>query len=206
MFRIASALILMLLAASTAEARPQRLTYAHPDCNVLWPCEGVVNHPRGERIAKAVGFGAARKIYPQRQAARKPPRERFQSIREAKIAPAAYTRPSVSLEGVVPVLADKVREIVQTCGSQIWSTVRHTFVAGTRTISQHANGTAVDVHGNPSCIYAMLKGWPGGYSTDYGRVNHVHISYGGREHGARFAHGGSQRHARHRNTRYAAVR
>ena len=203
MFRIASALILTLLAVTTADAGPrQRLTYAHPDCNVLWPCEGVVNHPRGERIAKAVGFGAARKIYVAKATPRRAP-ERMQGIREARLAPAAYTRPSVSLEGVVPVLADKVREIVRTCGSQIWSTVRHTFVAGTRTLSQHASGTAVDVHGNPTCIYAMLRGWPGGYSTDYGRVNHVHISYGGREHGLRFAHGG-RHYARHRHARYAS--
>lgn len=111
-------------------------------------------------------------------------------------------RASITLECVAPVLADKVREIISTCGSTIWSTVRHTFIAGTRTISQHANGTAVDVHGNPSCIYAMLKGWPGGYTTDYARMNHVHISYGGREHGLRFAHGGGHRHARRYARRY----
>lgn len=34
---------------------------------MLWPCAGVAPSPRGERIAKQVGFGAAQKIYrPQR--------------------------------------------------------------------------------------------------------------------------------------------
>ena len=41
-----------------------RYSAAHPDCNVLWPCEGVVSHPRGERVVKAMGgFGTAKKVY-----------------------------------------------------------------------------------------------------------------------------------------------
>lgn len=106
-------------------------------------------------------------------------------------------RAGVSLAGVVAPLAEKVTSIVASCGSTVISAVRHTFVAGTRRISQHANGTAIDITGNPSCIYAMLRGWPGGYSTDYSAVRHVHISYGGREAGIRFVHGGHHRH-RHR--------
>ena len=96
--------------------------------------------------------------------------------------------PAGILRGVAPELAAKAREIVSACGSRVISGVRHTRVAGTRRMSLHASGRAVDMAGNPSCIYARLRGWPGGVSTDYGRVRHVHFSLGGREDGMRFAH------------------
>lgn len=114
---------------------------------------------------------------------------------------AVSDRHKVGLAGVNPVLAAKVASIVGTCGSRVISTVRHTYVAGTRRISQHANGTAVDITGNPACIYGQLHGWEGGYSVDYGAVRHVHISIGGREAGARFVHGGGHRrhYAHHRH-------
>jgi len=106
-----------------------------------------------------------------------------------------YRKPVVSdyaavrgLQGVYGPLAAKAREIASACGSRVISGVRHTRVAGTRRMSLHASGRAVDMAGNPSCIYAHLHGWSGGYSTDYGRVRHVHISLGGREDGVRFAH------------------
>lgn len=208
-----AAVAFLALALSPADAR-QRGLAAHPDCNVLWPCEGVRSNPRGEAVVRQLGgFGTATKRYypASRQAARPNSRSTssaaLRSPSRVKVAVAApvslpRTPPSKSLDGVVPILAEKVREIVATCGSQIWSTVRHTFIRGTRTISQHASGTAVDLHGNPGCIYAMLRGWPGGYSTDYARVRHVHVSYGGREHGARFAHGGGTRYARRHAHRY----
>lgn len=104
------------------------------------------------------------------------------------------------LAGVTPALAAKAREIVASCGSTVISGRRHTRVAGSRHWSLHASGRAVDLRGNPGCIYARLRGWPGGYSTDYARVRHVHVSLGGREDGVRFAHGGR----RHRHHRYAA--
>src|SRR5207253_1691857 len=66
--------------------------------------------------------------------------------------------------------------------------------------SNHPIGRAVDMRGNPGCIYAHLKGWPGGYSTDYAAVAHVHISYnpGGQEWGLHFAHnGGGHSYARY---------
>jgi hypothetical protein len=106
------------------------------------------------------------------------------------------TERSLSLVGVTPVLAAKARQIVSACGSTIISTVS---ARGNR--SNHPIGRAVDMRGNPSCIYAHLKGWPGGYSTDYAAVQHVHISYnpGGQEWGLHFAHGGGHHHM----TRYA---
>ena len=107
----------------------------------------------------------------------------------APLGDQAEARPrkqSVSLEGVTPVLAAKAREIEATCGSVIISAVSKRGIR-----SNHPIGRAVDVEGNPSCVYALLKDWPGGYSTDYSAVRHVHISYnpGGQEWGFRFAHG-----------------
>lgn len=51
-----------------AEAR-HKSYLADPGCNVLWPCENVAPSVRGERIAKAVGFGSAQKVYTPRQSA-----------------------------------------------------------------------------------------------------------------------------------------
>lgn len=108
------------------------------------------------------------------------------------------------LGGLVAPLAEKVAAISAACGARVISAVRHTRVAGTGRLSLHASGRAVDMRGNPGCIYGMLQGWSGGYTTDYGRVHHVHISWGGSEHGLRFAHGGGRRHhAHHRQGRRA---
>lgn len=108
-----------------------------------------------------------------------------------------FARGVVSLQGVYAPLADKARQIAAACGSVVISGVRHTRVAGTRHWSLHASGHAVDMRGNPACIYSHLHGWPGGYSIDYGRVLHVHISLGGREDGLRFAHHHVRRHTRY---------
>jgi hypothetical protein len=104
----------------------------------------------------------------------------------------ARSAQAASLGGVTPPLAAKARQIVQACGARVISGVRHTRVAGSRRLSLHASGRAVDLAGNPRCIYAHLRGWAGGFSTDYSRVRHVHVSYGGREHGRRFAHRASR--------------
>lgn len=115
--------------------------------------------------------------------------------------------PSKSLAGVVTPLAAKARQIQSVCGSRIISAVRHTYIAGTGgRLSLHASGRAVDIAGNPACIYRQLQSWPGGVSTDYHRPNirHVHVSYapGGPEWGRRFAHGGGAR----KRMRYARWR
>jgi hypothetical protein len=103
---------------------------------------------------------------------------------------------SVSLDGVTPVLVAKAREIKANCGSIVVSAI-----SSRPNRSNHPIGRAVDMVGNPKCIYAHLKGWPGGYSTDYSAVRHVHISYnpGGQEWGLRFAHNSP----RQNRTRYA---
>jgi hypothetical protein len=129
----------------------------------------------------------------------------------AQARPRYYAAPPTLHRGgaIVSALAAKVREISSSCGSSVVSGLRHTHIANTRTMSLHATGQAVDMRGNPRCIYQHLSGWPGGYSTDYGRVQHVHISYsaGGREWGIRFAHGGHHRLGyahHHRHRRYAS--
>lgn len=105
--------------------------------------------------------------------------------------------------GLVAPLAAKLASIQSACpGTVAISGVRHTYIAGTRRISLHASGKAVDVRGPYGCIYAELRGWQGGYSTDAGRMRHIHISYdaqGGREMGLAFRHGGGRKHARHRH-------
>lgn len=92
---------------------------------------------------------------------------------------AARLRASVSLDGVVYSLANKVRSIQAACpGTKIISTIRHTLIAGGGgAVSKHASGRAVDVAGNYSCIYSQLHDWPS-YSTDGPRCRHVHISIG----------------------------
>lgn len=98
------------------------------------------------------------------------------------------------LAGVSAPLAAKAREISVACGSLVISGVRSSArVAGSHRMSLHASGRAVDMRGNPGCIYAHLRGWRGGYSTDYGRVRHVHVSLGGREDGLRFVHRSGRR-------------
>lgn len=56
---------LLLALGVGAEAR-QRAVVAHPDCNVTMPCDGVAPSPRGQRIARAVGFGSAQNVYTPR--------------------------------------------------------------------------------------------------------------------------------------------
>lgn len=110
----------------------------------------------------------------------------------------AATAKGSTLSGVIAELAAKANELHSACNSVVISGLRRgAYVRGTRHLSQHSNGHAVDIRGNPHCIYAHLMGWHGGYSTDYAAVQHVHISLGGREDGLRFAHGG-HRHNHHK--------
>jgi hypothetical protein len=106
---------------------------------------------------------------------------------------------------LIGTLQSKVLEIESACGSHLISGYRPgARVAGSGRPSLHSvyPARAADLSGNPGCIYAHLHGWQGGYSTDYGRVRHVHVSYsppgdgylGGREWHARFAHYGGGHH------------
>lgn len=108
-------------------------------------------------------------------------------------SPGPGGRNSTSLAGITPPLAAKAREIVADCGSKVVSSIRRGARVYGGNASNHASGRAIDLQGNPACIYAHLQDWPGGVSTDYSRAPggaHVHVSHnpGGMEWGMRFKH------------------
>lgn len=116
--------------------------------------------------------------------------------------------PLRALAGFPAQLVRKVEEIVTGCGSRVSSAYRPgAVVAGTNRPSLHRYRRAVDLVGSPKCAYAHLRGWPGGYSVDYSKVQHIHVSYSphGREWGARFSHHhvGKTRHAKRSRSRQA---
>lgn len=54
----------LITAVSPAHARKQHFSSVDPGCNVIFPCAGIIDHPRGVRIVKAMrGFGTAKKVY-----------------------------------------------------------------------------------------------------------------------------------------------
>lgn len=101
-----------------------------------------------------------------------------------------------SLAGFPAPLVSKAREIQKVCGSKIVSSFRRGAKICSRGRchpSNHALRMAVDMQGNPKCIYSRLRNWPGGYTTDYHTApggKHVHISYNRNsyEWGRRFPH------------------
>jgi hypothetical protein len=120
----------------------------------------------------------------------------------------------VHIYDLVAELSNKVSEIIEVCRSRLISGYRPgARVAGSGHPSLHSTypSKAADLSGDPNCIYAHLQGWPGGYSTDYGHVRHVHLSYSppgsgylaGREWHARFAHYGGGHHHHHRHAHVA---
>ena len=188
--------LLPLLPFATAEAR-QRAPVLSPDCNVTMLCDtrGIESPVQSRNERKALRRLASTQPSGQLHEALAYAPPTAPTEREA-VAPAG-----VSISGILPALASKVAQIQSSCpGAHVISGLRHTRIRGSGRMSLHATGEAVDMRGNPSCIYAQLRDWPGGYSTDYGRVQHVHISLAanGREAGLRFAHGGG-RHHRHRH-------
>ena len=101
---------------------------------------------------------------------------------------------ATSLDRIKEPLASKARQILVMCsGSRVISGYRRTFIVGTRHLSLHSKGRAVDIIGDYKCIVRQLDGWPGGFTTDYYKMKHIHISYGGPEHGLRFVHGSGRR-------------
>ena len=108
---------------------------------------------------------------------------------------------STATAGLTPVLQAKVHEITASCRTHVVST----YCRGGVT-PNHRLGLAADLKGDPACIYNHLKGWPGGYSTDYAAVQHVHISYShSNEWGYRFAHGGGRSHTMSARSHRGAV-
>lgn len=111
-----------------------------------------------------------------------------------------------SLRGVptnrLPVALKNVLQQVQSaCNSKVISACRPgARVRGSGRPSLHASCQAADVTmPNYGCAYQILARTPCGYSTDPGRVHHVHISCspGTREYGHKFAHWSPHRHVRY---------
>ena len=198
-------LLLPVLAVTAAEARSRAPALA-AECNISFSCDAPVATGASRKV-KAVQTDVEVTEKPQR-AGRRVREAMAYAPTDVAAAPATAQREitatkGVSVSGIVPALAAKVAQIQASCpGAHVISGVRHTRVRGSGRMSLHSTGEAVDMRGNPSCVYAQLRDWPGGYTTDYGRVQHIHISLSssGREMGLRFAHGGGKSH-RHR--RYA---
>jgi hypothetical protein len=86
MLKTVLAVALLCALTINAEARERHKTYlAHPDCNVVFPCEGVAPSPRGLKIERSMPFGAAQKVYTPRAAVLSPlyPKSRKISVRTA---------------------------------------------------------------------------------------------------------------------------
>lgn len=62
---VLAACALLCALISSADARPK---LADPGCNVIFPCEGVAPSPRGEMIARKLGFGGPQQVYTDRAA------------------------------------------------------------------------------------------------------------------------------------------
>lgn len=142
-------------------------------------------------------------------------RKTYRTVKRTVGTIAGYARhlgrnPTRDLSGYPEPLIAKARELESACGSKIISAYRpDSRVAGSGRQSLHAVRKAVDMQGNPACMRSHLVGWRGGASTDYARMQHIHISYepGGREWGARFVHGGGSKRVRFasRRHRYAVA-
>lgn len=194
----------IVCAPLTAHAKPTK----HPR-------HGPVTQFAGDRYAPQMAQGAAagdvtRSVRERRRAHPRAGKRRWAPVprpRPGYVTPRTIGKagPSRSLAGVVAPLAAKARDLQSACGSHVISAVRHTYIAGTGgRLSLHASGRAVDMVGNPACMYRALRHWPGGVSVDYGRVRHVHFSYnpGGPEWGTRFHH----HRGKYRKSRYARRR
>ena len=126
------------LTISPVEASTNTFTITFPSPTTLSPPKRL----KSENIASA-----------SRPPFRRSAHTRNMPINMRQEADAAARSGSVSLAGVTPVLAAKAREIASSCGSSVISAVSR---RGNR--SNHPIGRAVDMRGNPSCIYAHLKG------------------------------------------------
>lgn len=119
---------ILVAAASSAQARG-RYVHAHPDCNVLWPCEGVVASPRGEKVVKAMrGFGTARKIY---RISDKPRRRHHEEVRAASKHPVAKAEPPKG-DGVVRAASGAVAYVARHATAAFQCVVDKLEAAGYR--------------------------------------------------------------------------
>lgn len=145
----------------------------------------------------------------------------FSSVKVASLGPTNVVIEvprDLSLRGVTtdslpPPLRAMLHKVQDSCeGFRVISACRPgARVRGSGRVSLHASCKAADFTvRNYPCAYGVLKGFPGGVSTDPGRVNHIHVSYAPSSHewGSRFAHwqpGSPSRYAR-RHGRHHLVR
>ena len=125
---------------SLADART-RMPAISPECNVTMPCIGV-------------GVGGKAQTRNRQEST-----SRFTSPSTSPFVKndPTFARPELSSAGLVGPLQSKLASIESACpGTQAISTVRHTRIAGTRVMSLHAQGKAVDVRGPYGCIYGQL--------------------------------------------------
>jgi len=209
--RILCAVVATCVLCSISEART-RAPAISPECNITMPCIGVglgteaqpqpQSKIRHASLTPGVETQASGSETPGSETSVEPQTRRTRATQDSEAG--------VSVSGLVSPLAAKLASIEAACpGTHPISGIRHTRIAGSRRMSLHAQGKAVDVRGPYGCIYTQLKDWSGGYSTDAGRVRHIHISYddaGGREMGLRFAHGGGRRHHHAFRSAYARMR
>lgn len=117
----------------------------------------------------------------------------------------------VSTAGMPGALKDVLMKIQIACNSQVISGLRPgARVRGSGNISLHASWRAADISmRNYACAYPILAKSPCGYSTDPGRVRHIHISCspGTREYGRHFVHWqpGHRRYARRHGRHHAGA-
>lgn len=96
-FLAAIALLCSVVAAEATHHHNKATYLAHPDCNVLWPCEGVSPSIRGQHIAKALGgFGSAQQVYSPRV---KRIAHKTRHIRSVRVAPKAQLAEPISSYG-----------------------------------------------------------------------------------------------------------
>lgn len=128
------------------------------------------------------------------------------SCGKAEAVPVHRAGRSVSTAGLPGPLLAAIASVQRACpGFRVISAHRpNARVRGPGRRSLHAVGRAADIAGgNYACAYRVLAGFPGGVSTDPGRVRHIHLSYapGGQEWGARFRHYRPARKRRHARLR-----
>lgn len=106
--------------------------------------------------------------------------------------------PLADLTKSPPELILFLNKVEQACGQVLAiSGLRNTKVRGTKRVSLHAKGLAIDYQvADTTCALMQAKDFKGGHTTDYTKVtpNHFHISWapGSREYGKKFTHYGGK--------------
>lgn len=194
LFTIAACLIAL---TTTTEARPRVANSSSPSCVIndsRQQCWQVSQRPTRRSTSRLIIDKPQQYVKPNYPTDNLVTRE----AHEHEVCPRGPNGGSTSLARIVEPLKSMAETIVRECGAVIVSTDCRGGVT-----PNHREHRAVDIampgRQSPSCIYAHLKDWPGGVSTDYFSApgtRHVHFSYNHKyEWGLRFAHNGGRRHS-----------